>query len=219
MCAKKFQKATGEMKKSTLALLVLGSFLCHGDGIDVSTMHTNMLNRLNKSGSTFSVDYTNSLMLYANSTSGTERASALVALGIAMFDHFDTSNDLAALDCCAQICSNVVNDCSTVSNSWQRAMASIVYASTFSQDDKCLQSYSICTNELNRMPQEPIGEDDQQLWSAMCRHQSSCNLSVVDALRFYSALSLLVFDPNSSCAVYTNALPHDAMLKIRAVLE
>ena len=207
------------MSKILIMIFLTSCFLCRGDALDVMAMHSNMVYRLSMSDSSFSVDYTNNLVHYANNTVVAEKASVLTALGIAMFDRFDTTGDISALDNCALICSNVVHDSVIAGDLWQKAAASIVYASVFAQDGKYAEAFAVCTNAINRNYSEPISVDDRLLWSAICRHQSSCALSVADALRFYSAMALLMNDVNSSCFFYTNALPQDAMLKIRRIID
>ena len=207
-----------------ILILITLLFCCsskYGEAIDVLSMQSNVVNRLLKADSTFSVDYTNNLSSAVVNTSGSQKASFLAALAIAMFDRYDETGDAYALDNCAVICSNIIYNCGLSNNSWQKAVGSIVYASTFSADGKHLNAYAICTNAINCSPYEPQIGNEKQLWDAMCFHHSSCRLSVADALRFYSAMSLFLLGDFSSncCDIYTNALPKDAMSKIRQVLK
>lgn len=200
-------------------MLVIGVVACALQGYSDSSVHEEIISRLSVPQSSFSADYTNRLVRYAEQTNGHERATALSALAVAMFDRFDEGGDVGAIDASAWYASNVVYDCSVASNSWQKAAASIVYASTFSQDGKFLKAYSVCTNAMSLAPQEPISDSDRRIWNALCRHHSSCGLNVGNALRFYAAMSSLMADAGLNCSEYTNALPAEALSKIRQITE
>ena len=163
--------------------------------------------------------FTNQVISYIDGETGTNRASAKLVLSVALFDIYESSSDVVALDGCIECCTNVMGGADCPDVSWQKSAASAVLSTALATKRQYEDALSVCTNALVRYVAMPVSDDDVALWGALCSHQFLPGLSIHDTLNFYSAMSLVFHGDIQAMAQYTNSLPTVALQKLREAME
>lgn len=152
---------------------------------------------------------------FVGNTNGEEGAAANVVLSVVRYEQFETSALDRYFDACRCACTNLLSARDVPVRSWQKSAASVVLATTFALDGRYCESYSLCTNALSTHLSEPISVQDGKLWQAISKRHFVEGQSVANALNFYAALSLRMYDSSQKWTSYTNDLPATAMRKLQ----
>lgn len=138
-------------------------------------------------------------------------SSASIVRSIFAYNEFERTLNPKCISMCVSSCETVLLQEDMSYRSWQKSAAAIIKASTKALDAQYKSSYEICKLAIEKHAQEPKSQEDCKLWEAIATRYLISGLSVMDALNFYAAMSLLMQDPGADCARYTKTLPANAL--------
>lgn len=207
--------------KVVLAMGVLMSFPLHGNaaGNAYATLCTNVIAALGNETTLTSSAFTNQMQVYLSASNIEARSLAGLALSISLFSTFERTLQDNAYDASCQFCSNVLYSADLPVRSWQKSVASVLYAGNLAMDGKYERARAVCDAGLSVHLASPTTEVERTVWSAMAAHDVVPAISITNALNLCAALSLLVNGESSGLSAYTNGLPPRAMSKIKMAIE
>ena len=206
------------------AILVAGVWACMhmqsiADESDYQILCTNVAAALSSGSTLTSPAFTNQMQVYLSASNIEARSLAGLALSISLFSTFERTLQDNAYDASCQFCSNVLYSADLPVRSWQKSVASVLYAGNLAMDGKYGRARAVCDAGLSVHLASPTTEVERTVWAAMAAHDVVPAISITNALNLCAALSLLVNGESSGLSAYTNGLPPQAMSKIKMAIE
>ena len=203
-----------------LACLLVGSHLQgEPDESAYATLCTNVVAALGDGKRLTSPAFTNQMHAYRSDVDIRVRSLAELALSDALLTMCDELSDFEAYEEGCRSCSNVLFSAELPVRSWQKSVASVLYAGNLAMDGKYKCARTVCEAGLSVHLASPTTDAEHAVWAAIAAHDLVPEISITNALNLCAALSLLGCGETSGLPAYTNGLPTQAMDKIRLVLE
>lgn len=175
---------------------------------------TNIVAALSDKRVQMSSAFTNQLSSYLGVADARVRSLAELTLSISNLDLFEKSLNNEYDECC-RFCSNVLSSVDLPERSWQKSVASLIYASALHRDGKRERALDVCRTALAIHLASPTTDVECAVWSAMSRIEGdSVEYDITNSLRLAAALSVPVERRSSEWGAYTNGLPTRAIQDI-----
>ena len=176
-----------------------------------ATLCTNVVAALGDGKRLTSPAFTNQMHVYLSEPSVEMRSMAELALSISRFSMFEQSQRNADYEASCQFCSNVLSAADLPVRSWQKSLASVLYAGNLAIDGKYKCARTVCEAGLSVHLASPTTDAERAVWAAIAAHDLVPEISITNALNLCAALSLLGGGETSGLSAYTNGLPPQAM--------
>ena len=181
------------------------------DGNSYATLCTNVAVALSNKKILVSPGFTNKLNACIRVGDVKQRSLAELALSISLFDMFETSL-MNEYDEGCRFCTNVLYSVGLPERSWQKSVASLIYASALHMDGKREQALAVCCTALSTHLASPTTDVERAVWSAMSKVEGcSAEFDITNSLKIAAALSVPAERRPSEWGAYTNGLPARAI--------
>ena len=204
-----------------IIILMLAWQCAYAQSLSYYSVLTNMVTALHEPNGTVSTSHTNQLVDSGMSFSNEiHRININLVYAISLVDicERDLSGDVL-LPQAISICSNILTSSHINSNAWQKGVAGIVLSNIYSFDGKRLEAYSIMTNNNVFSSYVISNGEDSYLWNGIAEHLKIDGLSVIDAIRCYTAVSKINIGSKSDISSYTNGLPQTILIKLTDLIN
>ena len=191
--------------------VLLGVLQGKADEGAYATLCTNVVAALGDGKRLTSPAFTNQMHIYLSEPSVEMRSMAELALSVSRFSIFEQSQRNADYEASCQFCSNVLYAADLPMRSWQKSVASVLYAGNLSMDGKYECARTVCKAGLSVHLASPTTDVERAVWAAIAAHDLVPEISITNALNLCAALSLLGCGETSEFPTYTNGLPPQAM--------
>ena len=176
-----------------------------------STLCTNVIAALGDGKRLTSPAFTNQMHAYRSDVDIRVRSLAELALSDALLTMCDELPDFEAYEEGCRSCSNVLFSAELPVRSWQKSVASVLYAGNLAMDGKYKCARTVCEAGLSVHLASPTTDAERAVWAAIAAHDLVPEISITNALNLCAALSLLGGGETSGLSAYTNGLPPQAM--------
>ena len=172
---------------------------------------TNVVAALSNKRMLVSPEFTNQLSSCLREGDVRLRSLAELTMSVVLIDKFETSRGNEYDEGC-RFCTNVLNSADLPVRSWQKSVASLVYASALHMDGKRELALAACRTALSTHLASPTTDVERAVWSAMSRVEGdSFEFDITNSLKLAAALSVPIERRSSDWGEYTNGLPAQAI--------
>lgn len=164
-------------------------------------------------------DDINALNEVIKTSDGEMLASALIVKAALTYASYEDTMRITEMKKSAELSQLVMAMKDIPDTAWQKSVAALMLAITKATDGDYLQAYDVCKESFERSRMCKITNGEKAIWDAFCKRNLVPNLSVYDALNFYAALSLLMYNSSADIHDLVIALPKEALEKIDLVIR